>query len=260
MVVVKNLVIASVGDRSRHQQWLQGREKPDFHLWLVYYGNTPGRYIADGAHYLQRPGGKWHNIFALTEAVDWSDYNFIFTPDDDLQMSVEAVNGLFRLASKYRLKLAQPAFTWDSLARWNITLVRPFLTLRWTNFTENGATLFSGDAFRLCRPTFHKSLSGFGLDLWWPRLLNYPENEIAILDEIPICHPPGESELDRLLPRETHRLEGDKLLKGLDLQPVREYGFLLNKSGREMEASGKTDTAIRSLAEKVVRRQLALSP
>lgn len=247
---MNRLVLASVGDGSRHPRWLKG--EPAFDLWLVYYGDSPGRYEGQAARVWDRKGGKWHNLAWLLEQEEVERYQAVFLPDDDLELDSRAINRLFDRAAQYELALAQPAFTWDSLARWGITLVRPWMMLRYTNFVENGAVLFSREALAACRHTFKESLTGFGLDLLWPLLLGYPQRRVAVVDDVPCRHPQRPSELDKLVPREDHRLEGGRLLQGRSLRPVSEEGFVLNPAGEAMVAAGKTPEAVRRLSERYV--------
>lgn len=253
---MKFLVVASVGDRSRHHGWLGGQESPEFDLWLSYYGEKPGAYRGESAVYREQPGPKWLNLYTLLEQERerLSSYDAVFCPDDDLELEAAQINELFRTVSEFGLSLAQPAFTWDSLARWNVTRQRPYLRLRYTNFVENGATVFSKGALEQCLTTFPRSTTGFGLDLLWAYLLGYPDQGIAVIDSVACRHRGDLSELDSLvLPRQQHQEEGDRLLQGIPWKAVQESGFVLNSNGLELVESGRSLERVRELAERTMR-------
>lgn len=254
------LVVASVGADSQHHRWLSGAETAPFDLWLVDYRPHPEPSYRHQAQLSRTwPGGKWQNLARLfeEESEALQRYSAVFCPDDDLMLTAPQIGALLETRQRYDLELAQPAFTWDSLARWDITRRRPHLELRYTNFVENGAVLFSASALERLRPTFTRSVSGFGLDLLWPYLLGYPRDRIAVLDAVACRHPhrqsPGSSELDRLLPRAEHAAEGERLLSGLALEPVREYGFRLSAEGQALVRPGHEARAVRRNAELAYR-------
>jgi O-methyltransferase/8-demethyl-8-(2,3-dimethoxy-alpha-L-rhamnosyl)tetracenomycin-C 4'-O-methyltransferase len=47
---------------------------------------------------------------------------------------------------------------------------------------------FSQEAFQKCVDTFAKSVSGWGIDLVWPKLLGLPSDKIAIIDTVTVKH------------------------------------------------------------------------
>ena len=252
---MKFLVAASVGDRSRHRDWLGGRQAPKFDLWLAHYGEPSEAYRDEAQLYLARAAGKWENLHTLFtqhgEAL--SEYRAVFCPDDDLEMSAETINALFEQFVEHRLSLAQPAYTCDSVVSWKVTRQRPYLHLRYTNFVENGAAVFSAEALARCLESFPRSVTGFGLDLLWPYLLGYPERGIAVFDSLACRHRGDRSDLDeRVLPREKHQAEGDRLLEGIPWQAVTERGFLFNENGLQMVNSGRSAEKVRALAEQTM--------
>jgi hypothetical protein len=108
--------------------------------------------------------------------------------DDDIEIRFEDVDALFSIARDFQLALAQPSLSSESSSSWPITLRCPSFRLRFTNFVEIMAPLFSREALERCLETFHESISGWGLDLVWPAILGHPRDAIAIIDEIEITH------------------------------------------------------------------------
>ena len=61
--------------------------------------------------------------------------------------------------------------------------------LRYTSFVEIMAPCFHRDAIWKLVPTFNRNLSGWGLDCIWPGMLQGRVDEVAVIDQIQICHP-----------------------------------------------------------------------
>jgi hypothetical protein len=87
---------------------------------------------------------------------------------------------------EYKLDLAQPALGLGSYVAYEITLQRPQMTLRFTTFVEIMAACFSHRALELCLPYFDATISSWGPNHLFPRLLEYPKSGIAIIDETPV--------------------------------------------------------------------------
>jgi len=168
-----NLVISPAGDKSVHKQWLVG--KPNFELVLLYYGedlNIAKSYTQDTSNVYASKGFKWWLIKSFIEDnLEWvSQFEYIWFPDDDIEIDTENINKLFDLAKQYSLWLCQPSL--------------------------------------LGYATFDVNYSSWGLDGIWPYLLGHPKDKIAILDTIIMRHtkPPGNPELYSQIP---HSIEYD---------------------------------------------------
>ena len=115
-------------------------------------------------------------------------YRAILFLEDDIEIRFEDVDRLFDVFCHFDLALAQPSLSHRSYCSWPITLCCPSFRLRFTNFVEIMAPLFSAFALARCLDTFHRSTSGWGLDLTWPALLGHPRDRIAIIDEVVVTH------------------------------------------------------------------------
>jgi hypothetical protein len=184
------LIVLRAGDTSIHKEWLEPRKDINFDLFIDYFGNQHDMFKEDATYYKASKGIKWPIIFSLIKSYKSiiSDYKAVWFPDDDLSTNSANINKMFNLFAKYNLLLAQPALTKDSYFSHNITLRREATKLRFTNFVEVMAPIFSQEALRVCYNTFPRSISGWGLDLIWPKILGYPTDKIAIIDETPIKH------------------------------------------------------------------------
>lgn len=187
----KFLVVSSVGDDSLHHQWIEGKNR-DFDLILDYYGDKPDTYKSDCELYFQRKGTKFpkfHQIILENQNLIFQ-YEAVWIPDDDLMIQTDEINKMFQQFSENQLLLAQPALTPDSYSGFwkEVTLENPNYHIRYTNFVEVMAPIFSRDALIKCWETFKMSQTGYGLDLVWPKLLGDPKDKISIMDTIKIRH------------------------------------------------------------------------
>lgn len=183
---MKNLVVAVVGDTSLHHNWLGDNQ--EFDLFVVYYGQHGGKYRREAKYYDQLKGTKFNIVGALAEK--WKetlgDYNYIFVPDDDLYIQAEGVNRLFRMASNHDLDLCQPSI----LGHYSlpVTLHTPSCYLRYTNYVEIMCPCFSKTAFDCCIHTFTMNKSCWGIDALWTKLLGFPKDKIAVIDDVIAVH------------------------------------------------------------------------
>ena len=149
-----------------------------------------------------------------------SQYKAIWEVDDDMIMDTVSINKMFELFSKYKLHLAQPSFSEGSKLPWPITQNNPDCILRYTNFIENNAAIFSAKIIPLLTDTFSDAGTGFGIDFVWPSLLKFPEDKIAVIDDVSCLHPiTNYSALDEVVPRHLHKMQGIELLVKYGLLP-----------------------------------------
>lgn len=213
------LVIGRVGDKSLHPGWLLGAE-PNFDVFLSYFGDEPDKFRDQATYYEQVKGGKWpilHRI--ITEHWDLiSRYSAVWLPDDDLLTNAHDINKMFAFMQAFDLSLAQPALSLDSYFSHSSLLQQTNSVLRFTNFVEVMAPIFSAEALKQLRNTFGESPSGWGLDNLWPLLLdNSNKRKIAILDAVPVVH--------------TRPLGGELYKKNPELSPERDVEKLMQQYG-----------------------------
>src|SRR5262249_25185182 len=92
------------------------------------------------------------------------------------------------IVSKNEFLLSQPALGSGSFVAHDITRQRAHLRWRYTSFVEIMCPCFSRAAWDTCRPYLSATLSSWGTDLLFPKLLGYPNRQIAIVDETPVFH------------------------------------------------------------------------
>ncbi|MCA6438296.1 MAG: hypothetical protein IM598_06745 [Chitinophagaceae bacterium] len=186
---MKYLIISAVGDDSLHSEWIAGN--PEFDLCLIYYGNNETiatSYSKQSTFFHHAQGMKYRlihewvkNNFDLVQT-----YTYIWLPDNDVSIATDHINKLFKTAEEYNLMLSQPAMTGYISHR--VTQPQPGSFLRYTNFVEVLAPLMHINTLLKLTDTFLINYSGWGYDYLWPLILGYPENKIAIIDAIIMCH------------------------------------------------------------------------
>ena len=185
----KYLIISPLGDKSICETWLQ--QEPNFDIVFLYYGdniNTPISYLKYTSHIYSAKGTKFALIKAFIqdnlELI--SQYSYIWFPDDDVRISTEEINRLFDFAKERNLSICQPSM--DGYVSHEITKPVKNSLLRYTNFVEVLAPMFNLDALLKVYETFDENYSSWGFDYLWAHLLGYPQDKIAIIDDIVMTH------------------------------------------------------------------------
>jgi hypothetical protein len=206
------LVIVRAGDASCHRAWTRSLGGRTWDLVVSYFGTDPCRYRDDMDRRVDDKGQKWPGLHALLTREDfWRRYDFVWLPDDDLVVDQAEVDRLFALMNDLDLDLAQPTLDWNSHFSHAITLRWPSFSVRFSNFIEIMAPCFKRQFLEICVPTFAESLSGWGLDWVWPKLLGNGIRRCALLDDVAVTHtrPLGGPHYDR----QTAEDEGREILR-----------------------------------------------
>lgn len=213
----KNLVISTVGDSSLHKHWCGSKL---FDTYLIYYGNKEG-YSGETKYYKKSKGYKYHLIKdALDESDFWKNYEYIWLPDDDLKISIENVEKLFKLMQFYKLDLGQPSIM-GYYGTW-ITLHQMGSSIRFTNWVEIMCPCFSSEALSICKKTFKENNCGWGIEGTWNVLLDHPQNKIGIIDDVIAIHTrpvlSGDTYEGQVNPLEFAQKEGNQVFKNWNLE------------------------------------------
>jgi hypothetical protein len=186
---------------------------------------------------------KWPAIARLLERrrAELDRYDAFWFPDDDLSIGAAAVERLFDAFRALDLWLGHPALAEGSYFSHPVTLENRSFAARYTNFAEVMAPVFSRRALELCRPSFGETVSGWGLDRAWPRILGDPRDRIAILDLAPVIHtrPVGGGAWYAGLP-ETPLQEEARLAARYGVVPpfrILQYGGIPREAGPRPEAA-----------------------
>lgn len=175
---MKNLVIMPVGDNSLSHSWTTDY---DFECHFLAYDKPKDWWKLKNVTYIG--GEKWHMISKFIETFDFSQYDCVWFPDDDLEFELSNVTKLFDIFRSYNLKLAQPAVTGHT----SFNIVRPEsdILLRYVNWIEIMCPLMTCDTLQKIKSTFTINQSGWGLDFIWRDILE--RKSMAIIDHI-VCN------------------------------------------------------------------------
>ncbi len=189
---MRNLVISPAGNRSLHQRWIGTPGGRSYDVWLnCYEANAVARFAGDPAQVFDARGTmKWQMISRLVAERhdEILSYDAVWFPDDDVSIDAAGVEQLFEMVHGLGLWLAQPALGDGSFYSHAITLENRSFIARFTNFVEIMAPAFSRGALERCASSFGESVSGWGLDRVWPRILGEPRDRIAIVDAVRMIH------------------------------------------------------------------------
>jgi hypothetical protein len=185
-----NLVVVRAGDSSLHPLWLATGGERNWDLVVAYGGDNALRYpgSAESMVRIDARGPRWHALHALLcDTSDaWRAYEYVWLADDDLAASCDDINRMFELMAALDLHLAQPSFSWDSRVRVPLTLHNPNFALRYASFIDPTAAVFSQSMLRRATPTLREALHGTALGHVWPKFLDNPARQCAILDRIQV--------------------------------------------------------------------------
>lgn len=181
------LALFRAGPTSLHPQAIERLPEQTFDYALSWFGQDAPE--APGAKFVHmQSGAKWPGLYATLKEY-WpviSQYRYVWLPDDDLLCVPEDVSRMFMICQDLNLELAQPALTHESYFSHVITLQHKKFQVRFTNFVEIMAPIFSIDMLGRVLETMRGTISGWGLDYVWPRMSSM--GSVAIIDETPVFH------------------------------------------------------------------------
>lgn len=191
----KNIIVICAGDTSLHykKKWFAKSRK--YVLCVIYYGDDniiENDYKNSSDIFIKNKGPKWSLIRQfLIKWKKWKTFNYIAFPDDDLDITVTKLNNLFKIGSKYKLNLYQPALIDNGplYVKHNILKENKTCKLRYTDFVEIMIPIFSQYALKKSYKilTDRNIKSAWGVDYIIPTKILHKKN-IAIIDSIPIKH------------------------------------------------------------------------
>lgn len=183
----KHCIIATIGSTSLHREWINNNSKFDLHL--IVYDDSYELFKNDSPYVTASKGYKFKLIYNyLCSNPDLIEqYDYFYMPDDDISITSANIQKLFRFMKKYQLAVAQPAIT-NSFYSYPHTAKYKDSILRHTNFVEIMQPCFSREALKKVLFTFDETISGWGIDFHWGKILNYTEYNMAIIDDIDSIH------------------------------------------------------------------------
>ena len=183
----KKCIISAVGKDSLHHNWICKSEGYDLHL--IVYDDSFEKFSNDTRFISQSTGLKFKLVYDYLTANSQiiKQYDYFYIPDDDILIDDVNIHLLFEYMEKYKLAIAQPALT-DSHFSYLITVRKPDILLRYTNFVEMMQPCFSRKALKKVLFTFNENTSGWGIDFHWGMIVDFRYYNMAIIDDIISVH------------------------------------------------------------------------
>lgn len=226
-----NLVVAAVGDSSIHERWFEDFDHATWDLAAFYFGNRNDFTCEQCVHVESGAGTKWSFLYKFAKSDVFQkkfakQYKQLYVTDDDIVQTSASISRAFALMQQYGLLLAQPSLCspFES-ATWQNPLYKDArLVLQYTTFVEIMVPMFNMNFFTSkVIATLEHAETGHGLDWVWPFILGYPQDKIAIINDICVIHPKKELQ------------PGTKLTIYKEHNPHAELVAVLAKFGYESE-------------------------
>lgn len=184
----KNLVVVRAGDKSLHQAWLG--EDAEFDLIVSYYGDDLEKFRSEKENRVDYKGGKWdgiHDVFLRNPDL-LNSYELVWLPDDDIECDVELINTMFRRMKEKNYNLAQPSLSDDSYYTHFIYLNCPSFKERFSTAVEIMVPVMKVELLKKVLPLMKDTMSGFGLDSLWARMMGKNKYKTVIFDDLTVRH------------------------------------------------------------------------
>jgi hypothetical protein len=196
MVSIRILIFVPVGDNCEALSWLESfpkRSDFDFSIMLIYYGSN--------LHFHERFNDSRISIIKDTSPskfekfkkyidsgrINPENYDFIWIADDDIRITDANILKFFDTVIKYKIEIAQPGCLGFGMGKQIVRRDSRYI-LRFSNYIDGMAPLFTQNAIKKCLHTFQNSESGRGIDHVWAALLGNPLDKVAIIDSSLMIH------------------------------------------------------------------------
>ena len=183
------LVVLQAGRGLPRDPWLDCGHR-EWDLMVNYYdavGFRPGL----GDYVLFQKGTKFTamwNLLRHFRAV-LQQYDHVLFLDDDVETTCQDLNRLFRACRLHGLDLAQMTLTDASFCNWDALFARKGGSgVRKVSAVEIMMPVFSRRALSWVAPSLSRSVSGFGLDLAWGKIVRDAGGRVAVLDDVSATH------------------------------------------------------------------------
>jgi hypothetical protein len=105
------LIIIPAGDNSYHhlRNWYKSSI---YDLFVIYYGDDSKleMNMKDKSNFfIKKKGPKWQLVRHVLKTFNWSQYKYIWLPDDDLDIEKEKIEEFFLISQRFKLELSQPS-------------------------------------------------------------------------------------------------------------------------------------------------------
>lgn len=188
----RNLVFFRCGRNSVHYAMYPFPAQRSWDCMLSFYEDSQPLDLQNVEYVLSGSLSKWHGFAQArfeTPALRLEDYEYIFLVDDDVRFgSVADIDRLFDIARDQRFAVCQPSLSPSSHAFWEVSRHHPSWHVRYTNFVECMAPVFSASAITALREDLCAAVSGCGLDLILHKALGDAHGHFGVIDAVVVSH------------------------------------------------------------------------
>jgi hypothetical protein len=184
----KYAVYFQCGAGSIHEKWLKDSGR-DWDLLVNHYDQTHLNKISCDVEFTQtgtQPGTKFTSFNQLqsngTKLLE--SYRYVLLLDDDILMSEEDINLLFKIADEKGLDIAQASLSPDSYCAHPVFKNPGTGGIRYVNAVEIMMPVISQSVIKRGGYLFDQTISGWGLDV----ALGQFANQIAVVDDVVARH------------------------------------------------------------------------
>ena len=188
----KFLIISPTGDESLHHHWLKTNNGIlNYDLWCVNFTdiNNFGTLSFSDEKTPKCTKMELMNYILFEKLDSLQSYDYIWFPDNDIEIAGDQINSFFNLCLDNKFSLAQPALTLDSYSSFPVTMLHENSLYRRTTFVEIMAPCFSIETLNILRTKKKfNSRAGWGFEPYLMEHINPIQNVFAIVDSTPMKH------------------------------------------------------------------------
>jgi hypothetical protein len=169
----KPIVVISWDGLSKPLSYLQIDAPLDFNLFIFdYSGQDNSSVISEfnpAFYYSQKTECKGDLIQAVYKYLtdkNQTSFSYIGLLDDDILISVSAINKILFIANVEKLDVFQPSLTHDSYYHHRQFVHKSGYLVQPTNWVEIMAPFYSNEVFFEAGKEFNRSISGTGIDVY----------------------------------------------------------------------------------------------
>ena len=185
------LIFACIGDDKTYNSWLNSKTNADF--FVVYYGNDLQNFerVKEFSRFavLDRSPSKFEKIYRYFSQNQFlfSEYEYIWLPDDDVWINTNDVNSFFEYAISRDLLISQPSMIGFG-AKNQFKKHQQGIEIIYSDWVEAMAPFFNSKTLATCLDTFSKSQTGWGIEHVWAALISCPKDRIAVVHKYYLVH------------------------------------------------------------------------
>lgn len=169
----KPIVVISWDGLSKPLSYLQIDAPLDFNLFIFDYSGQDNSSVINqfnpAFYYSQKTECKGDLIQAVYKYLtdkNQTSFSYIGLLDDDILISVSAINKILFIANVEKLDVFQPSLTHDSYYHHRQFVHKSGYLVQPTNWVEIMAPFYSNEVFFEAGKEFNRSISGTGIDVY----------------------------------------------------------------------------------------------